>query len=314
MVDEESLGKVNKALEQVNEYLGGNIKIALVPSDKLDLLEKNAHFMPNETFRQLVENIKKDKQLSSVPFCWKQGERYKVLSGNHRIEAGRQAGVETFLILYTDQELTRSREVSIQISHNALVGRDDQAILKSLYEEIQDIEDKIYTGLDDKAVEALESISIDSLSEIKLEFRTVAFVLLPEEHENLEEVLRSALEQISQKRIYIGRKDDYDRLIKSLGEVQDSYHIKNYATALTGILDVFEANRTDLQDGWMQNDPGDEKREIPVSTLFGTDRIKEAYAITINRALKKAVKAGVLKKENLWELFYKAATQYLKEE
>jgi hypothetical protein len=74
-------------LEAVNQALaatGQPFKLALVPLDQLRLLDKNARYMPHEMFQNLVENIKRDGGLSSVPFCWFDGSVYHVLSGNHR--------------------------------------------------------------------------------------------------------------------------------------------------------------------------------------------------------------------------------------
>ena len=122
MVAEESLA----AIAGINASLEGQpYKAAVVPIEGLELLEKNARFMRSETFRNLVENIKRDGGLSSVPFCLKLGDRYRVLSGNHRVQAAQEAGVKRLLVLYTDRELSREEQVSIQLSHNAIVGEDD---------------------------------------------------------------------------------------------------------------------------------------------------------------------------------------------
>src|SRR3990167_530048 len=74
-------------------------KIIRIDPRKLKLLEVNARFMRHEVFMQLTENIKKDRALTSVPFCaiyqyfnaggviptYEDGTLiYEVLSGNHR--------------------------------------------------------------------------------------------------------------------------------------------------------------------------------------------------------------------------------------
>ncbi len=95
-------------LEAVNQALattGQPFKLAIVPIEQLTLLDKNARYMPHEMFKNLVENIKRDNGLSSVPFCWFDGNTYHVLSGNHRVKAAQAAGLTHILILYDDRPL-----------------------------------------------------------------------------------------------------------------------------------------------------------------------------------------------------------------
>ena len=49
----------------------GKFKIAEVQLSDIKLVKKNAHFMQQDTFNALVNNIRRDGQLSSVPFCVK---------------------------------------------------------------------------------------------------------------------------------------------------------------------------------------------------------------------------------------------------
>lgn len=102
-------------------------------------------------YLQLVENIKRDKYLSSVPFCWynKTTKKYLVLSGNHRLKAGIDAGIQKFVVLYTDKDLEKQEQVAIQLSHNAIEGKDDLVILKELWSQVVDVNWKQYIGFDD---------------------------------------------------------------------------------------------------------------------------------------------------------------------
>ena len=53
----------------------GKFKIAEVQLSDIKLVKKNAHFMQQDTFNALVNNIRRDRfNLSSVPFCVKHSD------------------------------------------------------------------------------------------------------------------------------------------------------------------------------------------------------------------------------------------------
>ncbi|MDF3142048.1 MULTISPECIES: hypothetical protein [unclassified Streptomyces] len=46
------------------------------------------------------------------------------------------------------------------LSRNAIAGKDDPAILKELYDELESVEWRQYTGLDDKALDLLKKVDV----------------------------------------------------------------------------------------------------------------------------------------------------------
>jgi hypothetical protein len=204
MVDSQSCDTVSEAasgLDRVNEKLAASsLRIAVVPISQCDLLEKNARFMRVEQYKRLVENIRRDGCLTSVPFAIRHaqpggGDRYTILSGNHRVKAAKDAGLTEVTLLYTDRELTHAQQVAIQLSHNAIAGQDDMAILRELYEEINDVVLKEYSGLDDVVLGRLNPPELDPLSEKGLEYRIVSIAFLPEEVERAEKLFAKIMEQ-----------------------------------------------------------------------------------------------------------------------
>lgn len=137
-----------------------SIKIKEVELSLIDLVEKNAHFMAQDTFRQLIANIKRDGQLTSVPFLveHKTG-RYTAISGNHRVQGAKMAGLikAQFMVVHED-DITKDEILAIQLSHNSIVGQDDSEILKELLEEITDIAMKEYAHISNEILDAVKDV------------------------------------------------------------------------------------------------------------------------------------------------------------
>lgn len=312
MVEKESfadLGELNKKLSEA----GYSSKIAIVDIDELQGLEKNARFMKHETFSSLKENIKRDGHLSSVPFCVKKADgKYKILSGNHRIEAARAASVHQVLIMYTDKKLTRQEEVAIQLSHNAIEGEDDPVILKELWDEIRDLELKQYSGLDDEALQKMMDEAISSMSEARLDFREVCMLFLPEEIERIKSILKNIKKTTSsEKSFMLGHIADYDRMMDALDEVKGAYNIFNSATSFMLILDIFEAHLLDLKDGWVNNSNRKRINEVPLSSVFGTRSVPATTAEVINKAVQMMRDKSEVPGKELWRCLEIWARGYL---
>lgn len=300
------------SLERINAALTGGFQIAIVSVDELELLEKNARFMRNEIFQNLVNNIKKDGALSQLPFCYLQENgKYKVLSGNHRSQAAIAAGLKEIPVLYTDKPLTKSEQISIQLSHNSISGEDDPFILLELYNEIEDLDMKYYAGLDDKQLEQLHSVTVEGLTEAQLDYLMLSFLFLPDEAEEMLKVFDRATEFLSSETI-TGRIKEYDRLLDAQVKVQTAYNVHNGATSLMLIMDMFERNQEQLKDGWLdENGEAAHKGLAPVSSIFGTDNVPSESAVVINKAIEKMMKVGDIDVKNKWQLMEYLAADYL---
>ena len=237
----------SESLQSVNEKLSAtSVRMAVVPIAQCDFLEKNARFMRAEQYRQLVENIRRDGCLTSVPFAIKQGDRYKILSGNHRVKAAQDAGLTDIPVLYTDQELTHAQQVAIQLSHNAIAGQDDMAILRELYDEINDVALKEYSGLDDVVLGRMNPPNLDPLSESHLEYRVVSVCFLPEEVERAEKLFDKVMEQTMGDATWVNRRADYDRMLDALTIAKAQAGVKNTATAFGLLLDLAEKHLEEI--------------------------------------------------------------------
>lgn len=299
-------------VDQLNERIPGPFKLKVISIDECELLEKNARYMKNETFQNLVNNIKRDGGLSSIPFCYLTEEgKYRVLSGNHRVQAAKVAGFTELLVIYTDKPMTRDEQIAVQLAHNSLVGEDDPVILQELYNEIEDLTLKYYSGLDDKVLEQLEKVQVMGLTEAQLDYLSLSFVFLPEEAERLVEVLEKVKNELASDAI-LARNTEYSRLLDTVAKTQGAYNIHNGATAIMLILDVFERHQEDLKAGWLDEE-GEviHKNFVPISSVIGTDMIPAPTAEIILRAVEKMMSAGDITSKNKWQALEYWAAEYL---
>lgn len=216
-------------LAQLNYQLPAGVpRLALVDPRILKLAPKNARFMKPETFKALTENIRKDGNLSSVPFCFRDEKgALHVLSGNHRVAAAIEAGVPRILVFYAEG-LSESKQLAIQLSHNAIEGEDDAQTLKELWDSIQDLESRIYAGLDSETLGKLEKIEFTAITEERLDFKSVSFLFLPEEVEKAREVFDRVEALYKDDESYIFSLAQWERFFCSHGKNQgDAEHQKH---------------------------------------------------------------------------------------
>lgn len=266
-------------------------RIGMIDPRELVLLEQNARFMRHEQFARLVENVKRDKALTSVPLAALMDDgRYEVLSGNHRTAAAIEAGLTEISVMFIDEVLPEQQRRAIQLAHNAIAGEDDPAILQAIYEDLDDIDWREYSGLDDKALGLLKDVQIGSLSEVNLEFQLLSITFLPEELERVKGVIEYAMAAAkTANAAWIARYSQHERLLSAFADVSKSYDVSNVATALDVILDVFEANIGDITDGWW--DELEEKlrhtKHVPLGPVTGLYAPAEDAAI-VRKAIEKA--------------------------
>jgi len=232
--------KVRKTISDLNAHLTDMpYKLDLVDPRSILLLEKNARYMTQEMFQNLVNNIKSDGGLSSLPLCYREKDgRLLVLSGNHRVQAAVHAHLEEILVLVIDKELTREEQVAVQLSHNAIEGKDDPVILKELWNEIEIIDLKMYAGLDSEIIKELEKMEFTSIVEARPDFKHIMLLFLPEEAEEIKKVLAEADLYFAGEQNYILSRKHYDEVFRLLVQVKDSYNIINNPTAFMKIVEL----------------------------------------------------------------------------
>ena len=293
-------------------------KTIWIDPKSLVLLKTNARFMRHETFMRLVENLKQDGELTQLPFCaildyFKDGDPipldekgkpvYEVLSGNHRIKAAIAAGVKKVQVQVCDEPLSPDHRKAIQLSHNEISGEDDPSVLKMIYESITDLNMRVYTGLDDKKLELLENVKPGSLSEANLDFQTISLVFLPDEKERVVEVFDLAKKAIAgSKGTWLTRWHEYDAVMDALEMTGRADGVKNVATALMVILEVFTAHIADLKHGFLDENNEPTKGvtgHVPLEPILGEMFAPSKTASNLAKAIERARSQG--KAKSVWE-------------
>lgn len=302
----------------------------------LTLLEVNARFMRHETFQRLVENIRRDGALTQAPFCallgvYEKGDTvtlvdsideqtgeviqipaYEVLSGNHRTMAGIEAEVEFADVMVCDEPLTKEQRIAIQLSHNSISGEDDAATLKQLYESIETVDLRLYSGLDDKTLDLLANVGTESLAEANLEYQTVTVMFLPDEVEQAKEAFEEARKLVGSGEIWIARWAEYDAWLEGLEKAGKSYKVSNSATSLMIVLSVFRNHLSDLSEGFLDIE-GEARHNgfVPLSAVLGSEFVPAKAAAVLARALAHMAEQGHIKNTNRWQALEYWAADYL---
>lgn len=284
----------------------------IVSLDKLELLKRNARYMEDATYRRLVANIRKDGCLSSVPFCVKQDDgTFKVISGNHRVQAARDAGLTEVLILYTDEKMTSAEMLSRQLSHNAKEGKDDPLMLREIYEEINDVDWKEYTGLNDDQIRELEKLVQMTINPVGMAYSIISMLFVQSEAEHLDEVFQAIQKDLAGKddAVYLNRLEDYNRLLLAMEEVKGAYGIRNNAVALMLVLDVYESHKDDvLRDAFEERK---ENEWINLSLITGSNQVPIESAKVIQRAIETMLSRKEVRATNKWQALEYMAAEYL---
>lgn len=242
-------------------------KILKINPRELKLLKLNARYMKADEFRKLVNNVKKDKCLTQLPFCCKDEDgKWLVLSGNHRVKASIEAGLEEIDIQVTEEKLSKDKMTAIQLSHNAISGQDDMAILKELYETIDDISMKDYCGLNDETLELLEKVKPDSISGVGIDYQMINLLFLPEEVKEMKKILKSIKKEIEANPTLVANFKDYDAFMNVQSDVSKGALVKNVALSFMTLIRLAANNIEQVKEVWLEE--ARPKDFVPVSSIL----------------------------------------------
>ena len=195
--------------------------------NELKLLEKNARYMEKHEFDQLVDNVKRDGCLMSLPIIYQD----IIYSGNHRTQAAIAAGIDEADCLEILTPLSEEQLLAIQLSHNAIAGKDDPNILAQLFLSIQSLEFKAYTGLEDGAFKC-DDETLKSMGIRRPAYEELTLMFLPEEASAFLSLVDRVEKAKRQPTTLVGRFEDFEKLFDALVLVKQKRNIINNAAAL----------------------------------------------------------------------------------
>lgn len=232
--------ELNELLVGVNQKLAENGMLEIVSLNPLDVLPSklNARYMEVETQLQLSHNVKAAGHLESVPLVYLDEEagKYRMISGNHRNDAAKAAGLEQTLYLVckpkSDDEI-----ISKQLAHNALVGSDDQVILNELFQSISDLGLKMATGLNDE----VEKISYGSVNFRAGSFKEFTLAFLPEDIEQFDQTMEEIVSDMKSKpstAVRLASMEHFDEFKKAVIKVKKIENIKSNGVAVMRLVEL----------------------------------------------------------------------------
>lgn len=235
------LDDINKLIEPY--------KLAYVsPTEDCVPLERNAHFMDKATLDKLVYNVSEDGFLSQLPFGMKRESdgKFLILSGNHRLKASIKAALQYILILYID-EVDKEKQIAYQLSHNALVGKDDLQMLKDIYSEMKSIEAKEFSGLNGMQFLDLNKIDTLSINDGDIELTEMRFLFVENRKNDVKRVLDELENQkIDEKTsIVVG---SFEEFIKTMTAVKVRFNIKSNTVAFGRMVDICNEKLEEMKE------------------------------------------------------------------
>lgn len=288
--------EIQVTLDALNAQLEGKLpyKLYMARVSEIDFLDKNARFMTKEQFASLTRNIKTDGGLTSLPLCYRQENgRLLVLSGNHRIKGVIEAGMEEFLVLLIDKPLSKERQIAIQLSHNAISGQDDEQILKELWQQIDDLEASIYSGLSTELIDKLNSTDFIAISEQRVLFKEITLLFLPEEIEKMTSICEGIIESAKNKIAFAGRITEYDNILEGIIAAKIGQKIINSTLAFFAMAQIVQ----EYLDGKVESLQEAMEEGVADTVLFalgGTrKRIRKETAKLLRKALKEKKDSGL---------------------
>jgi len=220
--------------------------------------------MTASQLQRLTENIARDGELTSFPLVYKpdkdlnpdfyeqsQGQLI-ILSGNHRVEAAKKAGLTHSNVIEIKTPLPDDRLRAIQLSHNSINGQDDPSVLLQLYETLS-LDEKLYSGVTDDDFN-IEPIDVSGLGCGALNYAQIELAFLPTEAEDVKEWLQHLGEAGKQKDFLVAAYKDFDKFFDTVVRTKRQLQVYNSAIAFSMMVQLAIERLDQLEEDQEKND------------------------------------------------------------
>lgn len=245
----EKLHEIRSKLDEINPLIEPYRLAYVSPTEECVFLDKNAHYMEKETLDRLTANIAQDGFLSQLPFGMrrKADGKYLILSGNHRLKASIKAGLKHILILYIE-EVDRSTQIAYQLSHNALVGKDDMRMLREIYRDIETVEAMEFSGLNGLDFLDFEKINAPTINDADIELTEMKFLFIQSRANEIREVL-GVLEKLKIEENCALVVGDFEPYIEVMTEVKKAFGVRSVSVAFNKMVEICRERLAEMEAG-----------------------------------------------------------------
>lgn len=200
--------------------------------------EVNARYMDPVQFQRLVENVRMDGKLTSTVLVYRRDDgKLEILSGHHRTEAAIEADLKEIDVEVILTPLSEERKRAIQLSHNAISGKDDPALLALIWDGM-DLDAKKYSGLTDDDISKFAELKIDGIGAAAPRYEEVVLMFLPEDKEAVDQALKRFTSTKARQSMYAARVVDFDRFFDAIVATKSKLKITNSSIAVLAMCEL----------------------------------------------------------------------------
>lgn len=288
--------------------VGDDLYVMILRIAELKEADVNAQVLQPRHFDRLTSNIRNRGQVTSLPYIsWPNREGpARICSGHHRVRAARNAGLTEIPVLVDTRPMTHSEFTAQQIAHNELHGTPDTNVLAQLVRMIDDVDDLLATGLDEKTLNKLGDVEATALGTPHAAFDWKVFTCLFLPHQM--ETLKDALDSIDRKSEVLGiaPREDFEEFSKQVIEYGRMANIRSLGAVVSSIIAIAR-REVDLadQDG-VQPDPS----WVRTAELVG-GAMPEDAAKVVRQAVAKVLADGGISADQPWRALELLAAEFL---
>ena len=225
---------------------GENLEIWRVDHRYIREQDINARVMSPDMTDRLIENIRKEKRMESLPFGVAREGHIELVSGHHRIRAAVAAKVTEFPILVDLRDLSRSQVRAKQLAHNAINGMDDIETLTRIFAEIDNVDDRLesFVTLDATSTQQLDDTVRILNEEIAIEWPVLSFAFLPMQRDKFDIVGERLAKQVPKDSDHIWLLPDEvaQRFTDCLNNLSRAEDIRLNGNIIGRMVEIVEAH------------------------------------------------------------------------